>query len=48
MDILEQVIKNTKPTVSLLELKKYEEMKAKMDGENNVPSGERSRIGFKR
>ncbi len=48
MDILEQVIKNTKPTVSLLELKKYEEMKAKMDGENNVPRGERSRIGFKK
>jgi transitional endoplasmic reticulum ATPase len=48
MDILEQVIKNTKPTVSLSELRKYEEMKAKVDGENNVQSGERSKIGFKK
>jgi transitional endoplasmic reticulum ATPase len=48
MDILEQVIKNTKPTVSLNELGKYEEMKAKMKGENNVQRGERTQIGFKK
>lgn len=34
MKILEEIIKNTKPSVPLQELKKYEIIKAKMDGEN--------------
>ena len=47
MYILEQVIMNTKPSVPLQELKKYEVIKAKMDGENIVQKNERPRIGFK-
>ena len=47
MKILEEVIKNTKPSVPLQELKKYEVIKAKMDGENIEQKNERPRIGFK-
>lgn len=47
MKILEEVIKNTKPSVPLHELKKYEVIKAKMDGENIEQKNERPRIGFK-
>lgn len=47
MKILEEVIKNTKPSVPLQELKKYEIMKARMDGENIEQKNERPRIGFK-
>ena len=47
MKILEEVIKNTKASVPLQELKKYEVIKAKMDGENTENKGERPRIGFK-
>lgn len=47
MKILEEVIKNTKPSVPLQELKKYEVIKAKMDGENIEQKNERQRIGFK-
>lgn len=47
MKILEEVIKNTKPSVPLQELKKYEVIKAKMDGENVEQKNERPRIGFK-
>lgn len=47
MNILEEVIKNTKPSVPLHELKKYEAIKAKMDGENVEQKNERPRIGFK-
>ncbi len=47
MKILEEVIKNTKPSVSLQELKKYEVIKAKMDGENIEQKNDRPRIGFK-
>lgn len=47
MSILEKVIKNTKPSVPLQELKKYEVIKAKMDGENIEQKNERPRIGFK-
>lgn len=47
MKILEEVIKNTKAPVSLKELKKYEFIRAKIDGENNENKGERPRIGFK-
>lgn len=47
MKILEEVIKNTKASVPLKELKKYELIRAKMDGENNENKDERPRIGFK-
>lgn len=47
MKILEEVINNTKPTVSRQELKKYERIRAKMDGEDDDPKNERPRIGFK-
>ncbi len=47
MKILEEVIKSTKPSVPLQELKKYEIIKAKMDGENIDQKNERPRIGFK-
>lgn len=46
MKILEEVIKNTKPSVSLQELKKYEAIKAKMDGENPERKNNRPRVGF--
>jgi transitional endoplasmic reticulum ATPase len=48
MKILEVVIKNTKPSVPLQELKKYEIIKARMDGENVEQKNERPRIGFNR
>jgi transitional endoplasmic reticulum ATPase len=47
MAILTEVIKNNKPSVPLQELKKYEFIKAKMDGENIEQKNERPRIGFK-
>lgn len=47
MKILEDVIKNSKPSVSLQELKKFEIIKTKMDGENIEQKIERPRIGFK-
>jgi len=47
MIFLEEVIKNTKPSVPLQELKKYEVIKAKMDGENIEQKKERPRIGFR-
>ena len=46
MKILEEVIKNTKPSVPLQELKKYELIKAKMDGVSIEQKNERPRIGF--
>ena len=46
MAILTEVIKNSKPSVTLQELKKYELIKAKMDGENIEQKNERRRIGF--
>ena len=46
MKMLEEVIKNTKPSVPLQELKKYDVIKAKMDGENVEQKNERVRIGF--
>jgi len=47
MKILEEVIKNTKPSVSLQELKKHEQIKAKMEGEIIEQNNDRSKIGFK-
>ncbi|WP_313239914.1 protein kinase domain-containing protein [Sphingobacterium multivorum] len=47
MKVLEEVIKNTKASVPLKELKKYELIRAKMDGENIENKTERPRIGFK-
>ncbi|TRW98007.1 AAA family ATPase [Flavobacterium gawalongense] len=51
MEILENVIENTKPSVSILELNKYEELRKKMEGENtsiNSKTSERPIIGFKK
>jgi len=50
MKILEETIRNTKPSIPLQELKKYEVIKAKMDGESieqKEQKNERPRIGFK-
>jgi transitional endoplasmic reticulum ATPase len=47
MAILTEVIKNNKPSVPLQELKKYELIKTKMEGENIDQKNERPRIGFK-
>lgn len=47
MKILEDVIQSTKPSVSLNELKKYELIKAKMDGELVENNDVRNKIGFK-
>jgi transitional endoplasmic reticulum ATPase len=46
MKILEEVIKKTKPSVTLQELKKHEQIKAKMNGENIEQKNDRPRIGF--
>lgn len=51
MEILGNVIKNTKPSVSITELNKYEELRKKMDGENTPiidKTNERQIIGFKK
>ncbi|MCE1169576.1 MAG: AAA family ATPase [Sphingobacteriia bacterium] len=47
MKILEEIINNTKPSVSLQELKKYEIIKSKMDGEHIEQNNPHPRIGFK-
>jgi transitional endoplasmic reticulum ATPase len=47
MQILENVIQNTKPSVPLRELQKYETVRAKMNSENTDQINERPRIGFK-
>lgn len=47
MSILEAVINKTRPSVPLQELKKYELLKARMDGETIEQKTERPRIGFK-
>jgi|SRR5690554_739007 len=47
MKILEETIRNTQPSVPLQELKKYEIIKAKMDGESIEQKSERLRMGFK-
>jgi transitional endoplasmic reticulum ATPase len=46
MEILESVIKSTKPSVPLSELEKYEKVRLKMNSENNDIKSERPRIGF--
>lgn len=46
MQILEATIANTKPSLSEQELKKYEQIRAEMNGEQ-PERGNRSRIGFK-
>ena len=51
MKTLENIIKNYKPSVSIKELNKYEELRKKMDGENtpiNNKTNERPIIGFKK
>jgi transitional endoplasmic reticulum ATPase len=47
MKILENTIKNTKPSVPLHELQKYETARAKMNSEQIEQKNERPRIGFK-
>jgi transitional endoplasmic reticulum ATPase len=47
MNILEDVIKNTRPSVPLEELKKYALVKAKIDGEKNDQVNKKNQIGFK-
>jgi len=46
MKILEDVIQNTKPSVSRQELNKYEMIRAKMEGEKIEQKNERPTIGF--
>ena len=46
MSILEEIISNTKPSVPIQELKKYELMKAKMDGVVIEKKNDRPRVGF--
>ena len=51
METLENILKNYKPTVSIIELNKYEELRRKMDGENTPvinKTNERPIIGFKK
>lgn len=47
MYILENTVKNTKPSVPLQELKKYEIARAKMNSEITEQKNDRPRIGFK-
>jgi transitional endoplasmic reticulum ATPase len=50
METIENIIKNTKPSVSISELNKYEELRKKIDGDNTAISNktnERPTIGFK-
>ena len=47
MQILENVIKKVKPSISIHELKKYELQRAKMNSENTEEKNDRPRIGFK-
>jgi len=47
MSILENIITTTKPTITLQELKKYETVRAKMNGEIIEQKNDRPRIGFK-
>jgi transitional endoplasmic reticulum ATPase len=47
MTILENIIKVTKPTITLQELQKYEMVRAKMNGEKIEQINTRPRIGFK-
>jgi hypothetical protein len=42
MSVLEQTIKNTKPTVPASELQKFDAIRAEMEGEKK----ERRRVGF--
>lgn len=46
MQILEIIIKKTKPSVPLQELQKFELLRKKMNSENTQQSNERNRIGF--
>ncbi|HRI00875.1 MAG TPA: AAA family ATPase [Saprospiraceae bacterium] len=47
MKILEDVINRTKPSVTLQELQKHQQIKAKMNGEIIEEKNDRPRIGFK-
>jgi transitional endoplasmic reticulum ATPase len=47
MKLLDIIIENTKPSVPLHELQKYETVRAKMNSEETKQNNERPRIGFK-
>lgn len=47
MQILEKTIQNTKPSVPLDVLMKYEKLKSKLDSDESNPQNDRPRIGFK-
>lgn len=47
MDILREVISKTKPSVPIEELKKYNQLKAKIEGEDNTGGNNRKPIGFR-
>ena len=47
MSILESVIQITRPSVSLQELKKYDLIKSKIEGQPPAPKNERTPVGFK-
>jgi transitional endoplasmic reticulum ATPase len=47
MLIMENTIKNTRPSVSLQELQKYESLREKMTSENNEQKNDRPKIGYK-
>ena len=46
MDILQSAIANVRPSLSASELRKYERIRAKMNGEEEKKSNGRPRIGF--
>jgi transitional endoplasmic reticulum ATPase len=46
MNILENIIQITPPSVSFSELKKYDATRAKMNSENIEQKNERPKIGF--
>jgi transitional endoplasmic reticulum ATPase len=48
MVILEDVIQNTQPSVTLQDLKNYEQIRAKMEGSSDPQNTNRPRIGFRK
>lgn len=48
MKILEDVIQNTQPSVTIQDLQKYELIRARMEGETDPQKPDRPRIGFRK
>lgn len=48
MQLLEEVIQNNQPSVTLQDLKKYEQIRAKMEGDPLPQNANRPRIGFRK